>query len=72
MILRSELTKRLTIAAVAETLSVSSTRVLEWIHSGEIVAINLSRSSRPDWRVHPRDLEVFERGRSTSEVPHAK
>jgi hypothetical protein len=41
-------------------------RVLSWIHSGELVALNVSaRPGRPTWRVAAADLDRFLAGRRT-------
>ena len=49
----------LTVAAVAEQLSVSQRQVRRWIATGELPAHRLGRLTRID----PRDLELFLRDR---------
>ena len=47
---------------VAELLRVSETTVRNWIHAGDLSAIDVGR----EWRIAPRDLEAFlETRRST-------
>jgi len=47
---------------VAELLRVSETKVRNWIHDGELRAIDVGR----EWRIAPKDLEAFlETRRST-------
>lgn len=45
---------------VARTLGVTVGKVLEWVRSGKLRAVNLSEgSSRPRWKISPSDLEAF-------------
>jgi hypothetical protein len=52
----------LTPADVARRYGISEDKVVVWIRSGELRAINVatSRSGRPRWRIDPADLTVFE------------
>jgi hypothetical protein len=61
----------LTPPQVARRHGVSPDKVLGWIHSGELRAINVAarRGGRPRWRIDPADLVVFEQARSA--VPRA-
>ncbi|NQU23814.1 MAG: helix-turn-helix domain-containing protein [Candidatus Nealsonbacteria bacterium] len=62
----------LTPPAVAKRYGVKPERILGWIRSGEIRAIDVSSkgSKRPRFRIDPKDLEVFELRRSV--VPAKK
>ena len=58
-------TRHLTPPKLAEQLGVDPSKVLAWIASGELVALNLatSTSGRPRWAITPNDLERFLTGR---------
>lgn len=46
----------------AETLSCDDEQILSWIHSGELPAINVAKSTqqkRPRWRIAESDLGKF-------------
>jgi len=47
--------------AIAKELSVKSQKVLSWIKSGELVAINLAESAtgRPRWRIYRDAFDLF-------------
>lgn len=50
---------------VAKELRISVDRVLHWIKSGKLRAVNLSEGiERPRWKVDPDDLAAFLAGRS--------
>lgn len=50
------------VGEVAELLRVNETTVRNWIHAGELGAIDVGR----EWRIAPKDLEAFlETRRST-------
>lgn len=58
--------------AVAERLGVSPAKILNWIDSGELKAINVaasSRGQRPRWRITPEALAAFEAGRANAPAP---
>ena len=48
-------------------------RVLAWIRSGELAAINVAStlSGRPRYRIRPEDAEAFERRRLVLPMPSA-
>ena len=44
-------------------------KVLSWINSKQLIAINAAASrtaKKPRWRIRPEDLEAFERARTTA------
>lgn len=45
-----------TVSEVAELMKVSRPIVLEWIHSGELTAINVGARNRTRWRIRLYDL----------------
>ena len=49
----------LTIADVADLLQFSTKSIWRWIKTGDLAASKLGGQ----WRVHPRDLELFRRER---------
>ncbi|MHB8951802.1 MAG: helix-turn-helix domain-containing protein [Pirellulaceae bacterium] len=60
---------------IAALYTVKPAKVLKWIETGELVAINLAESpnGRPRWRVSPEALADFERRRSSRPpIPRAK
>lgn len=54
---------------VGRLLSTGNDQVLGWIRSGELKAVNLSRSRRPRWKINPADLARFLEARSNQTVP---
>jgi excisionase family DNA binding protein len=52
--------------AVAETLGVNESKVLTWIRTGELVAINVATrlGGRPRWRIAQEALDQFLTARS--------
>jgi excisionase family DNA binding protein len=54
----------LTVAGVARFLGVNRGKVLGWIRSGELNAVNLSRGQRPRYRVSRHDLDAFMKRRT--------
>ena len=61
------MSKTISPAEIAERYHVGLNKVLEWIRTGELVAINVARSAdtqRPRWRVPIEALADFERRRS--------
>ena len=63
----------LTPPQVARRYGVKAERVIGWIRSGELRAINLSSkgSRRPRFRIDPEDLRVFELKRSVTPAKKA-
>jgi hypothetical protein len=57
---------------IATRYGISPDKVLAWIHSGELRAINIAktRASRPRWVISTDDLAAFERSREC--VPHTR
>lgn len=57
---------------LARFLGVNSAKVLTWIHSGRLAAINVATDAlgRPRWRVTPQALQEFLAGRQAT--PPAK
>ena len=53
----------LTPPEVAKQLRCRASQVLAWIRSGELKASNLSKGSRPRYRVTPDDLAAFLKSR---------
>lgn len=49
----------LTPPKIARQLGVTCEKVLNWIRSGQLRAVNLSSGIRPRWKVRPDDLESF-------------
>lgn len=63
---RTHLTPKL----ICDQLGVSIDPVLGWIHSGELKASNVSRSSsRPRWLIAKEDLAQFLEARSNQQPP---
>ena len=56
---------------ISNDLSVGHDKVLGWIHSGELQAVNLAarRDGRPRWRISDEDLEDFLARRAASPAP---
>jgi excisionase family DNA binding protein len=64
--------KWLTPPAVARQLGVTNSKVLTWIRSGHLRAVNLSDRGRPRWKISPEDLAAFlesKSNRATAEPP---
>jgi hypothetical protein len=62
------------VAAVAARYSVSAATVREWITSGDLAAVNVSRSAasrKPRWRISASALEAFEARRAPTLSPLA-
>jgi len=62
---------KLTPPELAKRLGVSPEKILAWIASGELPAVNvaLRLGGRPRWRIDPADVADFERRRSAQPVP---
>ncbi len=54
---------------IAARLAVSAGKVLAWIDSGKLRAINLGSGARPRWHVLPEDLAAFLEGRAATPAP---
>ena len=52
-------TKRFTVAELAAEYQVSENWLRTEIKTGRLVAANLSKGSRPNYRIHPDDAEEF-------------
>ena len=52
---------------VAERYGVALDKVLGWIRSGELRAVNVAtrQGGQPRWRISPSDLALFEASRSS-------
>ena len=51
---------------ICERLAIGIEPVLNWIHSGQLKAVNVSNSpNRPRWRIAMDDYEAFLKSRST-------
>lgn len=62
----------LTPPEIARRLRVSQAKVLAWIHSGRLPAVNTSGGcERPRYRVHEADLEAFLAGLAVHAAPPA-
>jgi len=61
----------LTPPQVAKMVGVKSDKVLYWIHSGQLQAVNLAQKEggRPQYAVTPADLDIFKTRRSTRAAP---
>ena len=61
----------LTPPQLAEIYGVKPAKILAWISSGELAALNLAArgSSRPRYRISPEAIEQFERRRSAGPLP---
>lgn len=57
----------LTARQYAQRLGIDVGKVLAWIHSGELRAVDVSqyRSGRPRWRIPVDAIAAFEQARST-------
>ncbi len=64
----------LTPPEVAEQFGINSSKVLMWIRSGELAAINVAASllGRPRWRISQADLAVFAQRRQAITPPKSR
>jgi excisionase family DNA binding protein len=55
----------------ARFLGVSRAKLLRWIHTGRLGAIDVAADgcSHPQYRILPRHLEAFEQARQTAGAP---
>ena len=56
---------------IAKELRIRPDKVLTWIRSGELVAVNLAENigGRPRWRISEADLQDFLRRRQATPPP---
>jgi excisionase family DNA binding protein len=61
----------LTVADAAEKLSVTSDKITDLIHSGQLPAVDVSlhRGGKARWRIDPADLDAFLAQRRTRPKP---
>lgn len=59
----------LTPPVVAHMLGASTDTILNMIHSGELLAVNLGQATRPRWRIPKDGLELFLASRSNQQQP---
>ena len=61
----------LTVAEAGELLGVASEKVLRWIASGDLRAVNVAQkiTTRARWRIKREDLDSFIASRSTTPRP---
>jgi excisionase family DNA binding protein len=71
MSIPATLPRWLTPPEIARSRGVSDEKVLRWITSGELKAVNLADhgSRRPRYRISPEALEAFDRGRQVIPPP---
>jgi excisionase family DNA binding protein len=60
-----------TTTQAAAMLSIAVDKVLDWVHTGQLAAVDVSthRGGRPRWRISLVDLESFLATRRTSPIP---
>jgi hypothetical protein len=58
------MTRFLSPPQIAKILGIGPEKVLHYIATGELRAINTSLSDRPRWKIDPVDFESWKRGRS--------
>lgn len=73
---RPDFRSHLTPPAVAIQLGVKPQKILDWIRSGELRAVNLAavaHGQRPRWRISPADLDQFlATRRAVASVPRVR
>lgn len=62
----------LTPPRVAALLRVKADKVLYWIHTGKLTAINVSDASRPRFRISQDALDTFLRSREVQQPPRVR
>jgi hypothetical protein len=64
-------TRMLTPPQIAARLAVKPEKILGWIRSGELSAVNVAKNvdGRPRWRVDPAELDKFLIRRSATPAP---
>lgn len=62
---------KLTPPQLGKRLGVDPSKIIGWIRSGELKAIDVSNagSSRPRYRIDPIDIELFEQRRQVIATP---
>lgn len=63
---------KLTPPEIAAAYGCKTDKVLAWIRSGELRAVNIAQAAngeRPRYRIDPADLEAFESRRATAPQP---
>lgn len=69
----SELQRYLTPPEIAARLGIKPDRVIGWIRTGQLRAVNVGDRSRPRWKIKPADLAAFELARSNlATLPRAQ
>lgn len=60
--------------ALARRARINVEKILHWIATGELTAIDLStdRAQRPRWKIRPEDWEEFCQRRANGEAPKPK
>jgi excisionase family DNA binding protein len=56
----------------AKQLGIQAEKVLRWIRSGELKAVNVAQNSgvgRPRWRISAQEIQRFELSRSNTSPP---
>jgi len=57
----------MTVKDVSDLLQVGETTIRNWIHNGELPAVDVGR----EWRIAPKDLEAFIEARKSSQPNHS-
>ncbi len=66
---KPSLSAAFTVPTVAASLGVNRDKILTLIKNGELIAINLSLSNRPRWRITQQALDAFLEARSSKRAP---
>ena len=61
---QAALPQTLTPPMVARRLRVKPEKVVAWVRSGQLRALNVSNGTRPRYRIDPADLAIFEKRRA--------
>lgn len=66
-----DLPRYLTVTDAAETLAVTTDKITDLIHAGQLAAVDVSlhRGGKARWRIAATDLEAFLACRRTSPTP---
>ena len=57
----------MTVKDVSDLLQVSETTIRNWIHAGELPAVDVGR----EWRITPKDRQAFIEARKSSHPNHS-
>ena len=57
----------MTVKDVSDLLQVGETTIRNWIHTGQLIAVDVGR----EWRIAPKDLEAFIEARRSSQPNHS-